>query len=87
MYCILNTAIERNGAHGTYSTVRYLIYLYILFWDFKRIFISFPRITASNQIRTGVIGFKVQCANHYTIEAYLPQNIRLSPQYYLYFFL
>jgi pyruvate/2-oxoacid:ferredoxin oxidoreductase alpha subunit len=26
---------------------------------------------ASNQIRTGVIGFKVQCANHYTIEAYL----------------
>ena len=21
MYCILNTAIERNGAHGTYSTV------------------------------------------------------------------
>ena len=24
---------------------------------------------ASNEIRTRVIGFKVQCANHYTMEA------------------
>lgn len=39
---------------------------------------------ASNQIRTGVIGFKVQCANHYTIEAYLltkNKGLGLSPRY------
>ncbi len=43
---------------------------------------------ASNQIRTGVIGFKVQCANHYTIEAYLhTKEYKTLTQYYLYFFL
>ena len=35
---------------------------------------------ASNEIRTRVIGFKVQCANHYTMEA-KTSCLRLSPHY------
>ena len=40
-------------------------YFYILFYSILNALYT----TASNQSRTGVIGFKVQCANHYTMEA------------------